>query len=67
MPCRMRCKLNAHQRNANEIADPFLFNDAHCLFGVPFGHQHKLAANGEALQHQRYGCGDVEQGHVYES
>ena len=49
---RVRREFNTHQRNANEIADAFLFDDAHGFFRIPFGHQYQLASNGEALQNQ---------------
>jgi hypothetical protein len=56
----MRCQFNAHERDAYEIGDTLLLNDAHRLFCVPFGHQHQLARDGEALQEQRHFAGHVE-------
>ena len=56
--------FKAHQRNADEVGHLFRLDQAHRLFRVPFGHQHQLAADGEALQEQRHFAGHVEQRHV---
>ena len=57
----MRGHLVAHQRNADEIGDLLVLDQPQCLGRIPFGHQHQLARNGEALQKQRDFAGDVEQ------
>ena len=62
----MRCNLDAHQRNADKIADLFLFDQAHGFFCIPFGHHHQLATNREALQHEWHRCRHVKQRHIHQ-
>ena len=52
--------LVAHQRHADEVGDALLLDQPHRLQRVPLGHQHQLAAQGEALQQHRHLAGDVE-------
>ncbi len=62
----VRGQLVTHQRNADEIGDFFLRQQPQGLGRIPLGHQHQLAAHGQALQEQGDFAGHVEQRHCDE-
>ena len=56
-------QFQAHRRDADEIRNLLLFDQAQRFARVPFRHQHHATADNEAVEHHRDLPGDMEQRH----